>query len=334
MAYLEVKDVIANYPDFELDLSFTLDKGEFLSIIGPSGSGKSTLLYILSGILPISNGTIILNNEDITNKDIQKRNIGLVFQDYALFPHLNVEKNIAYSLNVQKVDRKTIKNEVNRLLGLVNLSGYNNRRIDTLSGGEKQRVALARSLASKPDVLLLDEPLSALDAKLRRSLRNEIRRIHDEAGLTTIYVTHDREEAFSISDKIIVMDKGKKSAEGTAEDIYRRSPTLSTAFFTGEGTTLPSNLFELDESCDTIFFRPEDVLVNFEATNAKPSGHLALKDCDVVASEFTGSSYLIGLLYKGYPILALSKEKPQKSKASLWIPLWNIAFYKDKQLIQ
>lgn len=233
----------ADYPNFKLDTEFSVRKGELVCIIGPSGCGKSTTLSILSGLLDGDDGTsIILDGNDITRLAPEKRQVALVFQDYAIFPQMNVQDNIAYSLKLQKVPRKERTAKISAWLDLVSLSGFQKRKPSQLSGGERQRVALARALASQPKLLLLDEPLSALDTKLRRHLREEIRRIHDETGVTMVYVTHDQEEAMAIADKIIVMNQGHIEQMGEPEELYHHPKTLFTATFMGDGTTMPYSI--------------------------------------------------------------------------------------------
>ncbi|HZJ88701.1 MAG TPA: ABC transporter ATP-binding protein, partial [Sphaerochaeta sp.] len=230
--------LLASYEEFQLDAAFNVADGELACIIGPSGCGKSTSLLLIAGLLPLEEGAIHLRGKDLSDTPTHKRNIAMVFQEYALFPHLSVGENIAYPLRRRKVGRREREKRIAELLDLVSLSGYQRRRIDELSGGEQQRVALARALGSEPDLLLLDEPLSALDAKLRISLRDEIKRIHAETGITTVYVTHDQEEALSIADKIIVMDTGTVVQSGTPESVYNEPETPFVATFIGEGNTI------------------------------------------------------------------------------------------------
>ena len=310
MAYLELKDVKRKYKEFELDLSFSIEEGELLSIIGPSGSGKSTALSIIAGIEKLDSGEIILGGEDITNLEIQKRNIGMVFQDYALFPSMNVEKNIQYGM--KNKDKKSRKEFTSSILKLVGLEGYEKRSVNKLSGGEAQRVALARAIAAEPKILLLDEPLSALDAPLRKRLRSVIRSVQEMMGITMIYVTHDREEAFAISDRILIMNDGKSVEIGTAEDLYSKPQSLFTAFFTGDGTALPASLIYENKS-GYIFFRPENVTISEEAIDPNLyTSHIVLNNVDVLSSEFNGSGYTLGLEFQGNPILATSILKPRR----------------------
>ena len=208
MAYLEFKDIKRIFPGkFTLDMSLQMDKGELLCIIGPSGSGKSTLLSLLCGVDSPDEGRILIDGTDITDLAIQKRRIGMVFQDFSLFPSMDVAKNIQYGM--KEKDQKNKDKRTEELLDLVGLEGYGKRQVHELSGGEAQRIALARALAAEPQILLLDEPLSALDAPLRKRLRTVIRQIHDKTGITMIYITHDREEAFAIADRIMVLRDGR-----------------------------------------------------------------------------------------------------------------------------
>ena len=241
------KNVKVSYPQFTMELDFSVKKGELVALIGPSGSGKSTTLSLISGLLQPQSGSILINGKDVTNLTPDKRKIAQVFQDYALFPHMNVEQNIAYPMKNLKMTKEDIKNEVSNYLDLVNLSGYEKRHIDELSGGEKQRVALARALASKPDLLLLDEPLSALDAKLRANLLLDLDALHDKIGITFIYVTHDQSEALAVSDRIAVMNSGHVLQVGTPYEIYEQPATQFVAQFIGETNLFESTVVQCDE---------------------------------------------------------------------------------------
>lgn len=317
MSYLEINNVKKNYKDFSLDLSLKIEEGELVCVIGPSGSGKSTLLSIVAGIESPSEGEIILNGKNITKETLQKREIGMVFQDYALFPTMNVEKNIQYGM--KETDKKRRKEMTKMFLSLVGLDCYEKRNVSNLSGGEAQRVALARSLAAEPKVLLLDEPLSALDAPLRKRLRSVIRSIHDSVGITMLYVTHDREEAFAISDRVVIMNGGKIESIGSAEDLYKKPETQFTAFFTGEGTTIPAFYVNPSDS-GTLFFRPENVLISEASINPDLyPNHFVLNGITVMSAEYTGSRFMLGLDYLGLPILASSVLKPRKKDVSIMI---------------
>ncbi len=243
---IRLNNIKFEYDNFKVEANLEINDGEFLSILGPSGSGKTTILRLLAGfILPIS-GNITVGGVDITPLHVSARNIGMVFQDYALFPHLDVFHNICYGLNRKKFSRKEISERVLDLLSIVDLEGYQNRRIEELSGGEKQRVALARAIAPEPQLLLFDEPLSALDVKLRKKLRRDIVRIQKELKFTAVYVTHDQEEAMSISDRIAVMNNGKIRQIGSPEEIYKNPVDFFTADFIGTMNKI-----------DDLMFRPE-----------------------------------------------------------------------------
>ncbi len=201
--FLQVKDIKKAFGEKKIESSFSLEKSKALALLGPSGCGKTTILKIIAGLLKPDSGSIILNGVDITKLSPAKRHIGMVFQDYALFPHLSVEDNISYALVSQGMSKKNARNEIKNLIELFNLNGLEKRKPNLLSGGEKQRVSLARSLAAKPDLILFDEPLSALDADLRIKLRKELRQRQVELGYTAIYVTHDKDEAKELADSIV-----------------------------------------------------------------------------------------------------------------------------------
>jgi len=236
---VKLKLLRKRFQNFNIDINLSIEEGKLVTLLGPSGCGKTTTIQLISGIISPDSGSIFINNNDITRLPVWLRNIGIVFQDYALFPHLNVFENIAYGLKARKISKNIIIEKVNEMLELVHLKGYNKRSVDSLSGGEKQRVALARALAPSPELLLLDEPLSALDAKLRTILRREIRRIQKKLGITTIYVTHDQDEALSISDRIILLNSGRVEQEGTPWEIYNKPGTLFSAEFLGESNIIP-----------------------------------------------------------------------------------------------
>ena len=220
------------------DLSISIEKGEFVSLLGPSGCGKTTLLRMIAGFETPSSGEIFLRDRNIIEIAPQKRNIGIVFQDYAIFPTMNVFNNIAYGLKVKKLSKEEIEERVAEYLEMVGLTGYEKRLPSQLSGGQQQRVALARALIIKPDVLLLDEPLSNLDAALRLNIRKQLRKIQQLLGITAIFVTHDQEEALSISDKIFVMRQGELMQGGRPEEIYRQPHNDFVAGFIGKSNIL------------------------------------------------------------------------------------------------
>lgn len=215
------------------NISVTINPGEFVTLLGPSGCGKTTTLRMIAGFETPTSGDILLGDQNINNLPPDKRDTAMVFQSYALFPHYNIYENIAYGLKIHKMDPKLIKEKVSHIINLVGLDGLENRSPGQLSGGQQQRVALARALVMEPGVLLFDEPLSNLDAKLRVYMRNEIKKIQRKLGLTSIYVTHDRSEAMSLSDRVIIMNKGKIEQVGTPEEIYQQPATEFIADFIG-----------------------------------------------------------------------------------------------------
>ena len=216
------------------NINFEIEKGKFYTLLGPSGCGKTTILRIIAGFTDVSNGKVTLNGANVTNLPPNKRKVNTVFQDYALFPHMNVFENIAFGLRLKKTPENIIKEKVADALKMVQLSGYENREISQMSGGQQQRVAIARALVNEPEVLLLDEPLSALDLKLRTDMQYELRELQQRLGITFIFVTHDQEEALAMSDEIFVMSKGEIVQSGTPVDIYDEPINRFVAAFIGE----------------------------------------------------------------------------------------------------
>ena len=224
------------------DFTLTIKEGELVSLLGPSGCGKTTALRIVAGLEKTDSGEITLNGRKITNVPAHKRNMGMVFQSYSLFPHLNIEENVAFGLQMRREGKSSRLNKAGELLELVGLTTQHKRFPHQLSGGQQQRVALARALAIQPEVLLLDEPLSALDAQVRQNLREEIRRLQVELNTTTLFVTHDQEEAMAISDRVGVMSHGKLEQIDTPDELYNRPSTLFVASFIGAMNRLPAQL--------------------------------------------------------------------------------------------
>jgi len=239
-SYLDIVHLRKEYKDFVAvdDVSLKIRKGEFMTFLGSSGSGKSTTLLAIAGFLEPTSGDILLSGQSILDKPPHQRNIGMVFQQYSLFPHMTIAENIAFPLQMRKMDKKEIQQRVNDMLKLIELEGFGQRKPHELSGGQQQRVALARALVFQPDILLMDEPLAALDKKLRETMQLEIRRLHSQLGLTIIYVTHDQEEALKLSDRIAIFNKGRIEQTGTPLDLYDRPSTRFVAEFLGD-----SNLF-------------------------------------------------------------------------------------------
>lgn len=266
MSYVSVQQLTKRFGDntvFE-SIQFDIQQGEFITLLGPSGCGKSTLLRSLAGLNPVDSGSIIVGGEEITHAAPQKRGIGMVFQSYALFPNMTVAGNIGFGLKMQGLDKATIAREVAQVIELVALQGKEECYPHQLSGGQRQRVALARALVVKPRILLLDEPLSALDAKIRKHLRQQIRDIQKELNLTTIFVTHDQEEAMTMSDRIFLMHQGKIVQQGSPESIYTQPANEFVAGFMGHYNLVDAaqakTLFNLDTPWK-VAIRPESIYV-------------------------------------------------------------------------
>ncbi len=240
---IELKHISKIYSDngFKAvdDFNLTVKRGEFVTFLGPSGCGKTTTLRMIAGFEMPTDGEILLNGEDISQLPANKRPINTVFQRYALFPHMNIYENIAFGLKLKKLPKEEIKKKVKHVLDMVDLEGFENRKISTLSGGQQQRIAIARALVNEPEILMLDEPLGALDLKMRKEMQLELKNMHDQLGITFIYVTHDQEEALTMSDKIVVMSECKIQQIGTPEDIYNEPENAFVADFIGE-----SNIFK------------------------------------------------------------------------------------------
>ncbi len=240
---IELKNVTRVFDDNGFiavkDFNFYVLRGEFVTFLGPSGCGKTTTLRMIAGFDRPSSGEILLNGEDITKLPPNKRPINTVFQRYALFPHMNIYDNIAFGLKLKKLPKEEIARKVRHVLEMVDLEGFEKRRVSTLSGGQQQRIAIARALVNEPEILLLDEPLGALDLKMRKEMQIELKNMHDQLGITFIYVTHDQEEALTMSDTIVVMSEGRIQQIGTPEDIYNEPKNAFVADFIGE-----SNIFK------------------------------------------------------------------------------------------
>ena len=276
---IELKNISVKFDDDVIldDLSLSIGDGEFVTFLGSSGCGKTTTLRIIAGFLEPDSGEVFFDSKNMSGVPPYKREVNTIFQRYALFPHLNVYENVAFGLRIKKLPEKQIKETVEEMLALVNLKGFNKRNINSLSGGQQQRVAIARALAVKPRVLLLDEPLGALDLKLRKDMQAELKNIQQRLGITFIYVTHDQEEALSMSDTVVVMDSGVIQQIGTPLDIYNEPKNAFVADFIGESNILDGIMlddclvefsghrfecldkgFAKNEACDVVV-RPEDV---------------------------------------------------------------------------
>lgn len=291
MNIIDLKNISKEYGGVTVldNIDLSIKRNEFLTFLGPSGCGKTTTLRIIGGFEDPSEGSIIFDHKDITTLEAYKRQINTVFQKYALFPHMNIYDNIAFGLKIKKMNKVDIDKKVKEMLRLVGLKGFETRSIDSLSGGQQQRIAIARALVNEPEVLLLDEPLGALDLKLRKEMQIELKNIQERVGITFIYVTHDQEEALTMSDTIVVMDEGKIQQIGSPVDIYNEPKNAFVAKFIGESNIIDGVMkedflvefggkifecvdkgFEKSEEIDVVI-RPEDIdIVNLK--NGKLDG--------------------------------------------------------------
>ena len=258
---IKITDAVKRYGDNTIiaDLSLDIKEGEFFTLLGPSGCGKTTLLRMIAGFNSIEGGDFYFNDKRINDIDPSKRNIGMVFQNYAIFPHLSVKDNVAFGLKNRKAPKDVIDRETDKFMKLMHIDEYAERMPDRLSGGQQQRVALARALVIAPDVLLMDEPLSNLDAKLRVEMRNVIKQIQNSVGITTVYVTHDQEEAMAVSDRIAVMNGGDIQHIGTPKAIYQRPANLFVSTFIGRTNIIATNMTVEDGKCVLHFPNGYDV---------------------------------------------------------------------------
>jgi len=273
------------------DLNLYIRKREFVTLLGPSGCGKTTMLRLIAGFDTPTSGQVLINGKDVSNIPPYQRQVNTVFQKYALFPHMNVADNIAFGLNIKKMDKALIEKKVAAMLDLVGLSGYQKRKVTSLSGGEQQRIAIARALVNEPEVLLLDEPLGALDLKKRKEMQIELKNMQQQLGITFIYVTHDQEEALTMSDTVVVMSKGRIQQIGKPQDVYNEPKNHFVADFIGESNIFPGimvkdelvRLGELELDCVDkgfepnepieLVIRPEDIyMVNAE--HSKINGYV------------------------------------------------------------
>ncbi len=262
------------------DATLDIASGEFFTLLGPSGCGKTTLLRIVSGFVEPTAGTVFVGGDDITYRPPERRDVGMVFQNYALFPHMTVAENVVYGLRVRRKGREAIARSLEHYLGLVRLVGYEDRKVSELSGGQQQRVALARALAIEPRVLLLDEPLSNLDAKLRDEMRGELKRIQQGLGVTTIYVTHDQHEALTMSDRIAIFDEGICQQVGSPRDVYDRPVNAFVAKFIGD-----TNIFGVHSAESSVVSVGEGALAFIVEPPLGPS-HSAAEGPGVEAKRF------------------------------------------------
>ncbi|ABK18575.1 putative 2-aminoethylphosphonate ABC transporter ATP-binding protein [Syntrophobacter fumaroxidans] len=303
--YLELRNVTMSFNRFTAleDVSFDAEAGEFLSILGPSGCGKTTLLRVAAGLEKPDRGTVVIAGRDVSGLPVSKRNVGIVFQSYALFPNLTAEQNIAYGLTPRFCDRDRVRRRVTELLDMVGLVGSGHKYPAQLSGGQQQRVALARAIAGAPALLLLDEPLSALDAKVRSRLRAEIRQLQKHLGITTLMVTHDQEEALAMADRILVMDQGRLLQTGTPDEVYDLPASPFVASFIGSMNFIRDLVKEAPG-----IFRKGDLSLAADDSGLVPQGTraiLAVRPEDIVLNGSGGSrenalpALVRGMEYRG-----------------------------------
>ena len=321
------------------NLSLDIKQGEFFTLLGPSGCGKTTLLRMIAGFNSIENGNFYFNEKRINDLDPAKRNIGMVFQNYAIFPHLTVEQNVEFGLKNRKVSKDVMKAETDKFLKLMQIDEYRDRMPERLSGGQQQRVALARALVIKPDVLLMDEPLSNLDAKLRVEMRTAIKEIQNSIGITTVYVTHDQEEAMAVSDRIAVMKDGEIQHLGQPKDIYQRPANLFVATFIGKTNVLNGTL---NNSVLKIAGKYDVNLNNIKDKNVKGNVVISIRPEEFVIDEnqakdgikaFIDSSVFLGLNTHYFAHLESGEkiEIVQESKIDSIIPKGTEVYLKVKQ---
>ena len=296
------------------NLDLTIKRGTMVTLLGPSGCGKTTILRLVAGLENPTSGQIFIDGEDVTKSSIQNRDICIVFQSYALFPHMSIGDNVGYGLRMQNVSKEERKQRVKEALELVDLAGFEDRYVDQISGGQQQRVALARALVLKPKVLLFDEPLSNLDANLRRAMREKIRELQQSLGITSLYVTHDQTEAFAVSDEVIVMNKGKIMQKAPAKELYQRPNSLFLANFMGESSIFPAKLqgntvnihgyelalnnaaqFNLPDGDCLAGVRPEAVYLHETGTEAQR--------CTIKSAVYMGNHWEVVAVWHGQDLL-------------------------------
>lgn len=302
MSQIEIKHAKKVFGDTTVipDLSVSIPEGSLFTLLGPSGCGKTTLLRMIAGFNSIEGGDFYFGDERINDQDPSKRNIGMVFQNYAIFPHLSVGDNVAFGLKQRKMGKKEIQEKVEKHLGLIQMNQYKERKPENLSGGQQQRVALARALAINPDVLLMDEPLSNLDAKLRLDMRQVIREIQREVGITTVYVTHDQEEAMAISDLIAVMKGGEIQQIGKPKELYHRPANEFVASFIGRTNILEGELvhengeavIKITQGMDVVMPQLNHVEPQQVRVSVRPEEFKRTDDTDGISATITESVYL------------------------------------------
>ncbi|HGM6667027.1 TPA: ferric ABC transporter ATP-binding protein [Serratia marcescens] len=293
------------------NITLTIPRGQMVTLLGPSGCGKTTILRLVAGLEKPSDGQIFIDGEDVTHRSIQQRDICMVFQSYALFPHMSLGENVGYGLKMLGIPRAEVKARVQEALAMVDLAGFDDRYVDQISGGQQQRVALARALILKPKVLLFDEPLSNLDANLRRSMREKIRELQKQFDITSLYVTHDQSEAFAVSDTVLVMNKGHIMQMGSPQDLYRQPASRFMASFMGDANLFPAS-FSADhvdisgyrlprpahfttQGAGTVGVRPEAITLSEHGDESQR--------CEIQHVAYMGPQYEVTVAWHGQQIL-------------------------------
>lgn len=338
--YVELRNINKSFGNFKAsnNVNFGIEKGKLVALLGPSGSGKTTILRMIAGLETQDSGDILINGKVVNDIHPSKRGIGFVFQNYALFRYMTVEQNIAFGLKVQKLDKEFSKQRVQELIDLVGLKGMEKRYPSQLSGGQKQRVAFARAIAPNPQLLLLDEPFAAIDAKVRKELRTWLRDMITKLGITSIFVTHDQDEAIEVSDEIIVTNKGGIEQVGTPIDIYQNPKTPFTAQFFGQVSYLNDystfKAFDKVEGWEKAFVRPEFVRI----TKADHNEKFPVSVSEGIATKvlFRGTHTEVEVDVNGEKIFATRRleTRPIKVGEKVHVLLYKIFLIKNGELIQ
>lgn len=313
-SFVELKNVTKRFGTNTVidDLSLSIPQGSMVTLLGPSGCGKTTVLRLVAGLEKPTEGKMFIDGEDVTDRSIQQRDICMVFQSYALFPHMSLGDNVGYGLKMLGRPKAEIKERVEEALEMVDLAGFGDRFVDQISGGQQQRVALARALILKPKVLLFDEPLSNLDANLRRSMREKIRELQQQFNITSLYVTHDQSEAFAVSDMVLVMNKGKIMQLGSPQELYRQPASKFMASFMGDANIFPATLshdaveifnyrlprppqFVTDKTSVTVGVRPEAITLSLQGDESQR--------CTVTHVAYMGPQYEVTVDWHGQSML-------------------------------
>ena len=325
---LELKEIKKSFTEGEAvldNISLEISKGEFITLLGSSGCGKTTTLRIIAGLEQPDAGSVWLDGREVTGLEPNQRDVNTVFQNYALFPHMNVADNIGYGLKIRKVPKADIKKKVKEMLELVQLEGFEKRKPAELSGGQKQRVAIARALANNPRVLLLDEPLGALDLQLRRTMQLELKRLQKKLGITFIYITHDQEEAINMSDRIVVMNQGQFEQIGTPDEIYNHPKTSYVATFVGNANILKGKVVEINGSYaqvqignDTVSVYTEEIVkVGEQLTLAVRSENILLQETAVIGDTGTDHRDTVDISVSGGGLDAHNKNSVSGLQATV-----------------